>query len=250
MGIEPEAPVLPVQRETGLGWRKLQRWGGVGALVALGTAELTGFEPFLLILMVPILIGLFLLRRSSRVGVVWLGAVSLILLGLNAPFLLQVFSYPESPPDFIPPIAFITGALVSVIATIPAFRQGKGAIVRSTTARVIGIIALVLVVAAAGVSLAASTGVESEAAKPGDIEVRTEDFVFYPKQLDAESGEISVHIKNEDSGLHTFTIDGLGVDVAIPGGKERRVTFRAEPGTYRFYCRPHAPDMDGKLAVS
>lgn len=54
---------------------------------------------------------------------------------------------------------------------------------------------------------------------------------------------------NKDGTLHTFTIDELDVDLASPGGTSARVTFEAEPGTYRFYCVPHEADMNGKLTV-
>jgi uncharacterized cupredoxin-like copper-binding protein len=37
-------------------------------------------------------------------------------------------------------------------------------------------------------------------------------------------------------GEHTFTIDELGVDLNVPMGAERSVTFNAPAGEYRFYC--------------
>lgn len=75
------------------------------------------------------------------------------------------------------------------------------------------------------------------------------DFAFKPGKLEAASGTISVHIKNSDQTLHTFTIEELGVDVSVPPGKEVRVTFNADAGSYKFTCRPHAPDMAGELTV-
>ena len=58
-----------------------------------------------------------------------------------------------------------------------------------------------------------------------------------------------MHVTNLDGTRHTFTIDELGVDLSVPPNSEGRVTFTAEPGTYRFYCRPHEVDMEGSLVV-
>ena len=55
---------------------------------------------------------------------------------------------------------------------------------------------------------------------------------------------------DRDGTRHTFTIDELGVDLSIPPESGQRVSFTAAPGTYRFYCRPHAPGMEGVLVVS
>lgn len=45
--------------------------------------------------------------------------------------------------------------------------------------------------------------------------------------IEADSGEISVFVENEDTALHTFTIDELGVNLEVPGGETRRVAFEA-----------------------
>jgi len=61
---------------------------------------------------------------------------------------------------------------------------------------------------------------------------------------------VAVFVDNQDTTLHTFTVEEFGVDLEIPAGESARITFDAEPGTYEFFCRPHQPDMSGTLEVS
>ena len=52
--------------------------------------------------------------------------------------------------------------------------------------------------------------------------------------------------------MTTFTIDALHVNVDVPIGANRRVTFSAAPGRYEFYCRVpghKAAGMKGTLIV-
>ena len=76
---------------------------------------------------------------------------------------------------------------------------------------------------------------------------------FLQKTLTAQGGSISVAVANHDLFWHTFTIDALHVNVDVPIGANRRVTFNAPPGRYEFYCRVpghRAAGMHGILTVS
>ncbi len=46
---------------------------------------------------------------------------------------------------------------------------------------------------------------------------------------------------------HTFTIGELGVDLKLPVGGDKQVTFTAAPGTYTYICfvLVHAAFMQG-----
>jgi len=65
---------------------------------------------------------------------------------------------------------------------------------------------------------------------------------------------IQLHLVNHDAPgvLHDVAIDALGVttDLVLPG-QSADVTFRVadRPGTYEYYCRPHAAVMRGPLEV-
>ncbi len=53
----------------------------------------------------------------------------------------------------------------------------------------------------------------------------------------ATSHHVTLYVTNDDLFWHTVTIDQLGVEVALPVGSHRRITFTAPSGTYTFYCR-------------
>ena len=90
---------------------------------------------------------------------------------------------------------------------------------------------------------------ENAVAQEGDLRLVAEDISFRDTSLEADAGDVSVFVDNKDGTLHTFTIDELDIDLDIPASTSSRVTFEAEPGTYEFYCVPHATDMKGTLTV-
>ena len=241
----------PGERSGGFGWRRLQ----VGATIAvLGSLLIPmliqlSFEPFLLMMGVPFVLGLVVLLRWPRVGAIWLGVSSLAVLLFSAPFLADALAHPEALADFIPLLVFTLSTAVGTVAAIPSFRQGPGPAAPSRPARIIGIAAGATVVAGVIASVAAFAGVENVPAQPGDIRVVTEAVKFNRADIDAPRGTISVHVTNRDDTRHTFTVDELGVDLNLPPNSTQRVTFTAGPGTYRFYCRPHTPGMEGVLVV-
>ena len=105
-----------------------------------------------------------------------------------------------------------------------------------------------LAVATAAVGALAAPTVSTIAA---DARVVSEAVAFDTAALDVEAGEVTVELVNRDLFWHTFTIDELGVDLAVPVNGDRQATFDAPPGTYRFYCRipGHETRMVGTLTV-
>lgn len=244
-------PQAPDQRSRVFGWRGLQVLAAAGVLGSLiaSMAIALSLEPFLLTMAAPFVIGLLVMLKWPRVGAVWLGVSSLGLLLFGAPFLAEALAHPESLADFIPLVVYTASLLVGTVAAIPSFRQGRTSHAASGLPRAIAVGAGALIVAASLVGILAFVGTESVPAQAGDVRVVTEDLVFHPTEIKAEGGDISVHVTNRDSTRHTFTIDELGVDLNIPPDSMQRVSFGAGPGTYRFYCRPHGPGMEGELVV-
>jgi plastocyanin len=62
---------------------------------------------------------------------------------------------------------------------------------------------------------------------------------------------VTVAVTNHDLFWHTFTIAALGIDLRVPVGDEKSVTFTAAPGTYQYICGVpgHASFMHGVLTV-
>jgi len=244
--IEPPGP-----GGRGFGWRRLQVLAALAVLGSLLVPMLLSFsfEPFLATMAAPLAIGLLLLLGWPRVGAVWLGVVSLGLLVFSAPFLVEALTHPESMADFIPLSFFAVGCVVGAVAAIPTFRERARPDATSGTPRIIAIATGALIVLATVVSIVAFAGIESVPARSGDTRLVAEDIAFRPTGITAQNGEVSVHVTNLDGTRHTYTIDGLGVNLNVPPNSDQRITFTTGPGTYRFYCRPHAPGMEGVLVV-
>jgi len=76
----------------------------------------------------------------------------------------------------------------------------------------------------------------SSTPEDGVIKMNSGGFFFAPNTLQAKVGE-EVNIDITSTGLHTFTIDELGVDVPTQDGITTRVTFTPnKAGTYTYYC--------------
>jgi plastocyanin len=87
---------------------------------------------------------------------------------------------------------------------------------------------------------------------PGAVVVQSRNVAFSPDSLAAPSGRLTVAMRNRDLFWHTFTVRALRVDLKVPVGSVRSVTFDARPGSYRFYCRipgHAAAGMRGTLTV-
>jgi plastocyanin len=87
--------------------------------------------------------------------------------------------------------------------------------------------------------------------------LKTKDFAFSQKQLQAKVGEtIAYRLENGDGATHYFEIDELNVHAPIPAGKTGLAMFKVtKPGTYTFYCGPHSDKaktegMVGKLTIT
>jgi nitrite reductase (NO-forming) len=75
---------------------------------------------------------------------------------------------------------------------------------------------------------------------------------FVPSDPKVKDGQITVTLVNDDPMLHDFTIDALGVKIAVDAGQTVTQTFLAKPGVYDFYCSipGHAEaGMKGTLTV-
>ncbi|MBI3649001.1 MAG: cupredoxin domain-containing protein [Actinobacteria bacterium] len=85
------------------------------------------------------------------------------------------------------------------------------------------------------------------------VEIKQDNFFFGPTVLTGSAGQaLTIHLSNDGSAPHTFTIDSLNIDVELQPGdsKDVQVTF-PQSGFTEFYCRFHrASGMVGELTVS
>lgn len=75
-----------------------------------------------------------------------------------------------------------------------------------------------------------------------ELDLTVGDSFFDPTFVKVDPGaEVTVHLTNDGSLDHTFTIDSLSVDQQLEPGEQEDVTFTMpDNGAVRFYCRFHA----------
>jgi len=93
--------------------------------------------------------------------------------------------------------------------------------------------------------------VKVEALAAVEFSLKSGNFFFEPKELKVKMGApVTIHITN--SGFHTFTVDGLGVNQTF-SGPTATVTFTpSKKGTFEFYCAigsHRAMGMKGTITV-
>ena len=88
--------------------------------------------------------------------------------------------------------------------------------------------------------------------REGATVVKAENFKFDTDSLTASAaGETRFVVSNKDYIVHTFTVDGLGIDAKVgPRGEILVVLNAPKPGTYTFHCSvPGHESMRGTLTV-
>lgn len=185
---------------------------------------------------------LFLPSKRAWVGVIGLTLLFADVLFFTGVAALSNIRHHESLTTVAPPAAFAALCVAGVIA-------GLFALVRySSNAKGGGTVALLIVavlVFAGTLATSAVAGTDGGAAKKSDVRLLAKNTAFRPKhlqfspggdKLQLTAGDVSVFVTNKDFWWHTFTIDKLHVNLRIPEGGHRRVTFKAAPGEYKFYC--------------
>ena len=84
---------------------------------------------------------------------------------------------------------------------------------------------------------AAQTAAPAEAAQAAPVEIDAFDIYFEPKQVTIPANtDVTISLPNKGVSAHDFSIDALGISVALPPGETQTVTINAPAGTYEFYC--------------
>jgi uncharacterized cupredoxin-like copper-binding protein len=146
-------------------------------------------------------------------------------------------------------LAGISAAGLVAAVVVAVWRKNPAA--GGEAAWIAGLIAGGLFLLAIGVGFV-TAGNQPAVAPANVIRISTENMAFSTAELVTDNGEMSVIVNNPDLWWHTFTIDALGVDLRLPSGGRRQVTFSAEPGVYEFYCAIPGHDvlgMRGTLVV-
>jgi plastocyanin len=241
------------QQAARITWRHLLRYAAVADLVVMAVVGVAVRDKEALAFAVAIFIGILFLRiRSGLAGVVMLGVLSMDAVVFMLPAAASNSTHRDHFVDLLIPISIAVISLAGVLGALGSLWIHRRPLSEGRTAAIIAqaTIAVFIVAMIAGVvSQRSST---SEAARTGDIRVEMRNTAYVQKTLTGAAGTVSVAVSNHDLFWHTFTIDALHVNVDVPIGAQRRVTFNAPPGRYEFYCRVpghRAAGMHGILQV-
>jgi len=158
----------------------------------------------------------------------------------------------ESLGAVLTPLALAITSAVGIVATAAGVlvrsAEGQETVVASALALAAGVIFL------AGTVYAEVSGLAHPVvAIQGALQISAHDAKFSTTSLRARSGQVTVYMTNNDLFWHTFTVQKLGVSMAVPIKGHRTMTFSAAPGTYQFMCSVpgHAQaGMRGTLTVT
>jgi plastocyanin len=230
-----------------MSWLKLLRWSAIAAVIVVALINLfAGIIPPLLVFALLWIGAIAWMSRSTKGPAILLLVAFVAFIALSAPFTIPSLAVPASAGDFILNVAGLLAALTGIVAAIAVIRGRTEA---APAARSIGMAAAAVFVVAAAFSVFSAVTYDDAELQEGDVELVAQDIEFRQTSLQAEGGEVSVFVENQDSTLHTFTIEELDVDLDVPASKSARVTFDAEPGEYEFFCEPHKEDMKGTLTI-
>ena len=242
------------QQRAGLTWRHLLTYAALADLAVMAVVGIAVRDKEALGFAGAILIGILFLRiRSGLAGVVMLGVLSLDAAVFMLPAAASNSAHRGRFVDLLIPLSLGIISIAGLLAAIGSiFRHKRPDANKREAPVVMQTIVAVFIVALIAGTVAQRTS-KAEVARAGDVKVEMRNTAFLETTLNAQGGSISVAVSNHDLFWHTFTIDALHVNVDVPIGANRRVTFNAPPGRYEFYCRVpghKAAGMKGTLIVT
>ena len=215
-------------------WRRVLVGAGAAQAAGLAGAAVALLDVEAAAVAAATLVALALLRfRTGLIGIVGLGVLSVNNAAWMAPAAVSNLMHAEGTFETVLPAGLTVAAVVGLAAAVGAlaFRRGRGA---ATLARPVGIAGAVLLAVAVVVSL---LPIGTRAAQASaDATVVAENTKFSVTRVEVETGEVIIAVDNRDLFWHTFTVSELGVNLKVPVGGERVVTFDAVPGSYEFVC--------------
>ncbi len=228
-------------RAPGTGWRALLFWAALGAMAVLLLVGIVHLDKEALAFSVFFLLGLGLLFWDRRFRRGWVAPLLLGLLFLDVEFWMVTATISNlrnhEPLLFIlEPLALADISLAGIAAAGGSILTRGQADAGKTAAPVVGLAAVAVFIVTFAAAAAIGWG-KGQTRGPDDLVVSMHNVAYSTTALKAKSSQVTVYVNNEDLFWHTFTIDQLGVDLQVPVGSHRRVTFTGPAGTYTFYCR-------------
>ena len=226
----------PVKQRS-LTWRELVAVAVAGDLVLLLAQGLARQDREALAVAAAMLLGAGLLRL--RGGLAGLGLLCLSFANLELwmlPAALSNAAHRQGLLGILLPATLAAISLAGLVASLAAIarrhQRAAGAGLAGRTGLVaVGVVAVALLVAAT-----VGPG-PARPAPAGELTLNLSNTSFRPATVRVASGQVTIELTNHDLFWHSFTIDQPAVNIDVPVGGARRVSFTAPPGSYQFYCR-------------
>jgi plastocyanin len=233
--------------------------GGVALVLAALQIFVFGFAPPIAGVAVAALVVAGLVAAGWRWTPALGGLLCLALLGLLGPMMLPMLAEP-SIQGVMFGVSAVTlsllavGALAGIGATVQNYRaQGERRAPRwlaGALTLLAGVLAGAMLAAAAPQpGIHAGISPQALAALPA---LDSQNWEFSQKELRVKAGQqVALRLTNADPEAHYLDIDELDVHAPIAPGKTSVAVFTAPdaPGTYLFYCHPHADKATGEGMV-
>jgi plastocyanin len=237
------------RRMAGMSWAGLLRAAGAAQCVGLGVAALVLGDAEAAAIGVATLVGLFLLRfRGGTIGTIVLALMFADTGFFTGAAALTNLADRSEPVTTIGPGALAAIALPGLVAAVMCLLRRGHAAAPSRLAMAAPVLALAAF-ATVGVD-AVVAGPDVSATGPA-LQLEMKNVSYSTAQLDAVAGTVTLRVINHDLFWHTFTIPELGVDLKVPVGGRKEITFTAPPGSYAYLCivPGHSAQMHGTLTV-
>jgi plastocyanin len=232
-----------------LSWGILLRTAGVLQSLGLGAAAVMLGDAEAGAIAVATIVMLIIQRFRRTVGAVLLALLFADTAFFTAAAALSNLLDQATPQATIGPAALAAIALTGLLASIANVWQRGRTLSPSRAATVTAFVAATAFGVIAIVSVASAPGTAVSGSEAIRLEIKG--AKFSTDALSATGRTVTVAVTNHDLFWHTFTIGELGIDLRVPVGDEKSVTFTAAPGMYTYICAVpgHASFMRGVLTV-
>jgi plastocyanin len=225
----------------GAGWSILILWAGLAVAILQAIVGIAHIDREAIAFAIFFAVGVGILLRGRQAGRAY--TTTVVILGLlfaDVAFWMITATWSnvrnhEQLLYIVEPLALACASAAGLIGVAGRLvdRRNRATRKGATAVTVAALASFILCLGAAAVS---GWGKE-QTQGPNDLALRIHNTAYSTTTINATSHQVTLFVTNDDLFWHTVTINQLGVELALPVGSHRRITFTAPSGTYTFYCR-------------
>jgi plastocyanin len=227
-------------KRTDAGWSNLLLWTAIVVAILQAIVGIAHVDREALAFAVLFAIGVVVLWRAKQRRRVY--AATVVILGLlfaDVAFWMITATWSNARNHeqllyIVEPLALACASAAGLIAVAGQLIDRRGR--AQTGPAIVTIGAVATFVVCLGAAAVAGWGKE-QMQGPSDLVLKIHNTAYSSANINATSRQVTLYVTNDDLFWHTVTIDQLGVELPLPVGSHRRITFTAPSGIYTFYCR-------------